>query len=65
MTERSQTTKSCTWKEEDGEAWATTCGNTFVLTCDTPDSHGMQFCCYCGKQLEVLTKEDEQHGVGA
>jgi hypothetical protein len=49
----------------DDYAWDTSCGKCFILSCDTPEAHGMKFCCYCGKPMEVLTHADEQFGVGA
>ena len=41
----------CTWTQDDNGVWHTSCDNAFEIDCDTPSSHGMEFCCYCGKTL--------------
>jgi len=46
-------TASCSWKEDDEGNWNTGCGEMFVLSCDTPKEHNMNFCCFCGKSLKV------------
>lgn len=45
--------KSCTWTPDDEgtDTWATSCDNLFLLSCDTPHTHGMRYCCYCGGAL--------------
>lgn len=59
MTE-SPTTK-CTWTyAEEEDCWETSCGNTFVITCDTPEDHGMRFCSYCGKPLEQFIPDPHE-----
>jgi hypothetical protein len=47
---------TCTWKEMDefdSRAFDTGCGHAFELNDGTPSSNEMQFCCYCGKRIEV------------
>jgi len=36
------------------DLWETDCGNCFELYNGTPAENGMQYCCYCGKALEVV-----------
>ena len=46
--------RECVWTEDanDDGVWYTKCGEAFVLTTsDKPTTHGMKFCCYCGKKL--------------
>lgn len=46
--------KICTWTqvEEDHNAWETECKNIFIIEDGTPGENGMNFCCFCGKQLK-------------
>jgi hypothetical protein len=42
----------CAWTWSEEGAWATSCGNLFVLNDGTPKENGMNYCCYCGKKLK-------------
>ena len=42
----------CRWRWTfDDEAWATGCGNLFVLNDGAPKQNGMGFCPYCGEAI--------------
>lgn len=53
-------TTECHWTEDADGAYATDCGNLFVLTADTPRENGMRWCCYCGKQLHQVLFADTE-----
>lgn len=44
---------TCSWNEDAGGFWETSCGEAFVFTADGPVENGMRFCPYCGRSLEV------------
>lgn len=41
----------CTWVETLGDAWETSCGNTFDLNDDTPLNNHFIYCPYCGADI--------------
>ena len=50
---------ACAWTQEDDEgAWATDCGELFVLNDGVPSENRMRFCCYCGGALTELLVAD-------
>lgn len=50
---------ACAWtQEEDEGAWATDCGELFVLNDGVPSENRMRFCCYCGGALTELLVAD-------
>lgn len=59
-----KTVPKCTWSnsenaiDEDVDThWLTSCGEDFLLNEGTPDSNGMDYCCYCGKTIDQLVEE--------
>lgn len=48
------TETTCTWAEDIDAIWNTDCGQSFVFEEDTPTGNRMNYCCYCGKRLEVV-----------
>jgi hypothetical protein len=55
---------SCAWTD-DGEAWATGCGQLFCLNDGGPTENDMRWCCFCGKPLvevpfDEAVEDDEQ-----
>lgn len=42
----------CVWSENAEGWWETTCQNEFSLTNGTPEDNGMNFCPYCGHELQ-------------
>lgn len=55
----------CGWTPDgyDGDgAYATDCGQLFVLNAGTPYENEFRYCCYCGRPLveEPLPENDEE-----
>lgn len=51
----------CEWIEDETNCgvYKPSCGGDgFVLNCGTPSENKMKFCCFCGKELIVITYED-------
>jgi hypothetical protein len=52
-------TDKCKWAEwatvigEPTNNYDTSCGKTFTLNEGTPKDNSMEFCCFCGKPIEV------------
>ena len=43
---------TCTWEyQPDEDAWATECGELFIILEGTPAENKMRFCCYCGRPI--------------
>ena len=59
----------CIWLsefEEDGElynVWHTNCGRKFEISGGTPEENNMEFCVFCGKQIEQAIKEAKDESV--
>lgn len=47
-----RTPDRCQW-QEDGEAWATQCGEYFQIENGTPGDNRMMFCPYCGRPIDA------------
>ena len=45
-----RTPDRCQWTE-DGEAWATQCGDYFQIENGTPEDNRMVFCHHCGRPI--------------
>ena len=45
-----RTPDRCQWTE-DGEAWATQCGDYFQIENGTPEDNRMVFCPHCGRPI--------------
>jgi hypothetical protein len=43
--------ETCTWSPDEDGNWHTQCGSIFCLENGAPYENGMDFCCYCGKDL--------------
>lgn len=47
-----RTPDRCQW-QEDGEAWATQCGDYFQIENGTPEDNRMVFCPHCGRPIRA------------
>jgi hypothetical protein len=51
--------ESCAWRLNPfSYAWDTGCGNAFILDEGTPQQNSMNFCCFCGNQLESMEEDN-------
>ena len=46
-----QSEKYCIWIEDDDGVYQTSCLHSFEFMDGTPESNGIKFCPYCGKEL--------------
>lgn len=49
----------CTWTDDEGGCWDTSCGHRFVVNDGTPSENSMAYCCFCGKEIEEVLPEPE------
>jgi hypothetical protein len=49
----------CQWTQDSDGNWNTDCGYLFVFLANGPRENGMQFCCYCGKELIAVPFVEE------
>ena len=47
------TEPTCKWQQDEDGNYNTSCGETFTLIDGRSGDSGMNYCCYCGKRLEV------------
>jgi hypothetical protein len=43
--------ETCTWQEDENNAWETSCGNIFEFFNDGPKQNKFKFCPYCGRPI--------------
>lgn len=52
-------TDICFWRKTDfdSDVWETECNMAFTVLDGTPIENGMNYCCFCGRELEESTIE--------
>jgi len=56
--------KTCKWISREefygeySDHWSTDCGQVFVLNDGTPGDNNMKYCCFCGKKIKQLLKQE-------
>ena len=52
---------NCIWTPDEDGIYDTGCGHKYELMRGTPTDNHMNYCTYCGKQLEIDTNDEKVH----
>ena len=58
-------TDKCKWSKDpydgfDDNNWSSSCGFEFAIFNGAPCEDDIRFCCYCGKEIEVVPYQPEK-----
>jgi hypothetical protein len=48
----SERENDCVWEYQGEGVWDTECGDSFIILEDTPHENNMEYCPFCGRELQ-------------
>ena len=48
----------CIWHDDEEGNWSTACEQLFILAEGTPKENKMKYCCFCGKLIQEVSRNE-------